>query len=68
MIPGLELDRVGDDRVGVELDQVEPAEGRGVLVLLASGDPQVVPLDLVVQLGLLVTIEGCARCSRRPPR
>ena len=37
---GAEIDGVRDDGIGVELDEVEPAEGRGVLVLLSPSIPR----------------------------
>ena len=49
MMSAAELNTVNDDGVGMEFDEVEPAEGGGVLVLLAPGDSQVDSLDLVIQ-------------------
>ena len=51
---GADAQRVHDRRVRVELDEVEAAERRGVLVLPAAREPQVDALDAVRQLGDLV--------------
>ena len=50
----VDAQRIDQHAIGVELDQVEAAERRGILVLLAAGDAQVVAFDLVVQLGQFV--------------
>ena len=51
-------------RVGVELDEVEAAERRGVLVLPAAREPEVDALDAVRELGQLVGRERFAAATR----
>ena len=51
---GPDAQRVHDRGVALELDEVEPAEGRRVLVLEAALDPEVLALDPVGELGNLV--------------
>src|SRR3972149_1356887 len=45
---------------GGELDEVEAAEGGGVLVLAATADPQVCPLHGVGELGDFVLVQAAA--------
>ena len=54
---GADAQRIHQRRVGVELDQVEAAEGGGVLILAAAGESQVFALDPISELGGVVAGE-----------
>ena len=45
----------------MELDQVKATERRRVLVLLATLDPHLEPLDAVGEIGDLVVVDGQAQ-------
>src|SRR3990172_12555908 len=57
--------RVDDDAVSGELDEVKAAEGGGVLVLATAADPQVCPFHGVGELGDFVLVQASARHLRQ---
>ena len=57
--PGFDLEGVDDDDIVLmEFHEVEPAESGRILVLLAAGEGEVLPLDFVRETGRFVVSQG----------